>query len=401
MSAFEYQALDAGGSTRRGIAQGDSARLVRQQLRSEGLTPLSVSPVDAGQTAKGAGFRGFSNRELSLILRQLASLVGAAQPLDEALTTIAAQSDRLASRRVLHALRARVAEGQSLAAAMQSFAGLFPTWVWSTLAAGEKSGQLESVLERLADHAESRESMLRSLAMSMIYPMLIVLVAILVISAMMVYVVPKVVRVFDQSQQALPWLTSTLITVSNWLQANGWQLVLALLLISLALVVAWRTTALAEHWQGMLLKLPITSRIQKTLNTARFSRTLAMLAGSGVPLLEALPIAAEVMPNRVMRRSVLRAAEQVREGQSLSIALESDGHFTPLALRLIASGEQSGQLDSLLDKTAAIHERDLETSMQGLMTILQPLMILLVGGLVLLIVLAIMLPILNFNQLVT
>ncbi len=399
MGAFEYRALDAGGKTQKGWLQGDSARHVRQQLRERGLTPLSVDPTEAAAASRSTRSGRLNGRERALVLRQLATLAKAGIPLADVLGTVAEQSRHGAVRGMLAAMRASVMEGRALAGAMAVFPAAFPNWVTQAVGAGEQAGKLDQVLDRLADYAENRDSLVREIGLTLLYPVVIVIVALLVVIAMMVYVVPRVVRVFDQAGQELPWLTRVLIAVSDALQAHGVLLAVAAAAVVLGGLAAFRLTSFRSAVQSLLLRLPLIGGLVRDMNTARFSRTLSLLVGSGVPLLEALPVAERAMSSEPMRRAAREAAVQVREGVALARALERTGRFPPVTVRLIDSGEQSGGLAPMLERAAASQERDLQTAGQAFMALLQPALILLVGGFVLLIVLAVMLPILNFNQL--
>ncbi len=401
MGAYEYSALDERGHRKRGVLQGDTARQIRQLLRDRGLSPLAVEPV--GESAGFAAFgfrRGLSTAEAALILRQLASLTGAGIALEEALATVAEQAERTAAKRILVALRARVMEGHSLSHAMAEFPRAFPNLVRATVAAGEQSGHLDRVLERLADYSESREQLGRKVLLAVLYPAIVTAVAIATVVGLLAYVVPQVVSMFDSLDASLPPLTRVLIATSGFLQSWGRTLAVVVLLTPAAAWFALRAPAVRRRWHRAVLAMPVAGRTIRALNTARFTRTLSILTASAVPLLDALRIAAGVMGNVPMREAVLRAQARVREGTSLNQALAVTGLFPPMVTRLIASGEKSGELEDMLERAADQQDREVTNTIAVLMGILEPALILIVGALVLTIVLAILLPIFQMNQLI-
>ena len=398
MPAFAYHALDADGRTRKGVLQADTARAARASLRERGLNALDVSPV-SDAAAMGEGDRGLSAAQLALLTRQLSALIGSGLPIDEALGALAEGSEgRLRSRLV--SLRARVMEGVTLANAMAESPNTFPVLYRATIAAGEASGRLDTVLARLADYTESREALRSKVILALAYPILLTCVALLVVAGLMIWVVPQVIGVFEQAQQALPWATRVLIAVSDAVERFGLWLLLPPFLLVMAGIAVARTPTLRRSWQRAVLKAPVIGRLVRAAETARFSRTLALLVSSAVPLLEALNIASQVVGNAVLREALGKASLRVREGQGLARALEETGQFPPVALRLVASGEKSGRLDTMLFDAATQQERELDTALGVATTVLGPGVILLVGGLVLFIVLAILLPIFSLNTLV-
>jgi general secretion pathway protein F len=396
MPAFEYSALDAEGRRARGVLQADTARAARAQLRERGLNPLSVDEARAGT---GPGGRRLGAAERALMLRQLATLVGSGLPIDESLAALAEGSaGRLRSQ--VMALRARVLEGSTLAAAMAEFPGSFPALYRSSVAAGEAAGKLDAVLARLADYAESRDALSRRIVLALAYPLLLSTVALGVVAALMVWVVPQVIGVFAQFGRALPLPTRILVALSELVQAHGGWLLLLVVAAIVGAVLALRRPALRARLDAVSLRIPVWGRLARALDTARFARTLALLTSAAVPLLEALNIASGVVANQVLARALAQAAVRVREGQALSKALADSGQFPPVALRLIASGERSGRLDAMLGEAAAQQERELDTALGVAMAALGPGVILLVGGLVLFVVLAILLPIFQINSLI-
>lgn len=397
MPAFSYHALDADGRARRGVLQADTARTARAQLRERGLNALAVAPV-SGPERTGHGRGGLSAAQLALLTRQLSSLIGSGLPIDEALGALADGSEGMLRARLV-ALRARVMEGATLAAAMAESPRAFPALYRASIAAGETAGQLDTVLARLADYTESRKTLRSKVMLALTYPALLTLVALAVIIGLMIWVVPQVIGVFERMQQELPWATQVLMNLSGLVERFGLWLLLPLLLpIALGIAIL-RLPALRLHWDGLVLRIPLLGRLLRAADTARFARTLALLTGSAVPLLEGLNIAAQVVGNGVLREALGKVAVRVREGQGLARALEESGQFPPVALRLIASGEKSGRLDAMLSDAAAQQEHELDTALGVATAVLGPGVILLVGALVLFIVLAILLPIFSLNSL--
>ncbi|TVQ35483.1 MAG: type II secretion system protein GspF [Wenzhouxiangella sp.] len=396
MGAFEYQAL-SGSKATRGVVQADTARAARAQLRERGLIPLDIQAVEAEQSSTGFALGG--GRDRALLLRQLATLLKAGLILEEVLSVLVEQTDSSAQRRQLGAIRSRVMEGQSLSAAMAEHPRLFPTLYTAAIAAGERAGRLESVLERLADYAEQREEMNRGIGLALIYPLLLALIAVAVVWGLIGFVVPRVIGVFEQTAQELPLLTVSLLALSDFIANWGLWLLIGLALLGVVAGMALRRPEPRARLDAVLLRLPVIGRLVRARQTASFTRTLAILTASAVPLVEALRVAASVVQNSIVRRDIERAAAQVREGMSLTRALENSTWLPPMARRLIAGGERSGELAPMLEHAAAIQERDLQAATTVLLAVLQPTLILLVGLMVLYIVLAIMLPILNMSQL--
>lgn len=397
MPAFEYSALDAGGRRSRGVLQADTARAARAQLRERGLNPLSVEETRAA--AQGAGGRSLGSGQRALLMRQLATLVASGLPIDESLAALAEGSEGRLRSQVM-ALRARVLEGSTLAAAMAEYPGSFPALYRASVAAGEAAGRLDGILLRLADYAESRDALARRVLLALTYPLLLSTVAIAVVAGLMVWVVPQVIGVFSQFGQALPLPTRILVALSAFVQGYGFWLLLGLVVLAVGAVLVLRLPAARAALDALSLRVPVWGPLVRALDTARFARTLALLTGAAVPLLEALSIASQVVQNQHLRDALARAALRVREGQTLSRALADSGQFPPVAVRLIASGERSGRLDAMLGEAALQQERALDTALGVAMAALGPGVILLVGGLVLFVVLAILLPIFQINTLV-
>jgi general secretion pathway protein F len=402
MSAFEYSALDHKGRSQKGVLEGDHARQIRTQLRDRGLTPLSVVAVHQNtpqKTAKPSNLR-LSATELALLTRQLATLISAGMAIDETLQAVAQQAERKSMISMLLAVRAKVTEGHSLAEGLTLFPKVFPKMFQATVTAGEQSGHLALILERLADYTENRQHLRQKTLLALFYPALLTLVAVVVMVGLLTFVVPQVVQVFVSMKQSLPWLTQALIDFSYFLRHWGGVLLLLLLLAVWMWRYAWRWLAFRCWVHRQFLHWPVISRLVRGANVARFTRTLSILLDSGVPLLEALSLSQEVVSNCLLRQAVVDASEEVRQGGSLSAALGKSGLFPPMMVHLIASGENSGQLAQMLNRAAVHQERELETVIAVVLGLFEPLLILFMGGLVLLIVLAILLPIFDLNQLV-
>jgi general secretion pathway protein F len=404
LSAYEYSALDARGRTRKGLIEGDTPRHARSQLRDQGLTPLEISEVTETRRPGGLGLRrgggGMSSTELSLFTRQLATLVRSGLPLDESLTAVSEQSERKHVQRVALGVRASVVEGNPLAAALNQFPNVFPPLFRATVEAGESSGKLDHILERLADYVEKRQAMQQKIMLAAFYPAILTVVALGVVLLLLTYVVPQVVDVFASIDQELPGLTQGLIATSDFLRDNG-LILLVLGAVGLA-GFSWmmRREAFRRKVHRLVLRLPLIGRLTRGANTGRFTRTLGILFGSGVPILDAMQIGTQVVTNLPMREAIDAAAVKVREGMPLSRALQQSKLFPPITVHLIASGESSGKLDDMLERAADNQEREVETLVAALMGVFEPLLILTMGGVVLVIVLAILLPIFDLNQLV-
>lgn len=408
MGAFEFAALDKSGKEKKGVLEGDSPRSVRQQLRDQGLIPLSVDEVAQKEIRAGEkkGFslsirRGISATDLALITRQLATLVHSGLPLDEATSTVARQCEKPRLRSLMLGVRARVMEGHSLADGLGKFPHVFPELYRATVAAGEQSGHLDTILERLADYTEARQQMTQRVQMAMFYPAILTFMAIAVVAVLLGYVVPQVVEVFEDMGQTLPLMTRILIAVSGGFRDYGLYGFIILALIATAIVYVLKKPGPKYKFHGFLLRLPLLGRFTRGVNTSRFARTLSILAASGVPVLEALRIAGEVVSNLPMREAVKMAAIKVREGAPLARSLEQSGYFPPMTVNLIGSGEVSGNLEEMLERAATNQEREQETQISFLMSMLEPVLIIVMGLVVLFIVLATLLPIFNMNQLIS
>ena len=400
MQAYEYQALTETGATARGVIQADSARSARSQLRDRGLIPLEVQEVEESQRRSGAGLGG-QGRERALLLRQMSALLAAGLPLEEVLSVLVEQAEQSRSRRQLGAIRARVMEGQSLSAAMAEQPRLFPPLFSASVAAGERAGALDGVLDRLATFAEQREEMRRSFSLALVYPVVLTVIAIAVVWGLIGFVVPRVVGVFEQASRELPLLTRSLLALSEFIAGWGWLVLIVLAALAIGSILALRQPDLRLRFDGWLLRVPVLGRLARSRETATLTRTLAILVTSAVPLVDALRVAGEVIGNLRIRADVASAGAQVREGVSLTQSLGRFEWLPPMARRLLAGGERSGELAPMLEQAARLQERELQTASQLLLAVLQPALILAVGLVVLYIVLAIMLPIMSMSQLLS
>ena len=404
MGAFEFTALDEGGRERKGVLEADTPRQIRQQLREKGWAPLAVAEVKQQEARRQISSpllrRRISAVELALITRQFATLIRSGLPIEEALQTLSRQTEKPRLKSLLMAVRSRVMEGHALATAFEDFPHVFPDLYRATVAAGEQSGYLDAVLERLADYTESRQTLHQKTMLALIYPLIVMGVSLLVVVFLMVYVVPEIVQVFEGMGQKLPLLTRSLIATSDFIRDNGIVLFLGIAAAVAAVRTVLRRSGPKRQLHRFLLRLPMIGRLVRGLNTARFARTLSILTGSGVPVLEALRISATVVANLPMRAAVEDGARRVREGAALHTALEHSGYFPPMTVHLIASGESSGKLEEMLERAAASQEREMEVLITTITELFGPMLILVMGGIVLVIVLAILLPIFDLNQLV-
>lgn len=403
MAAFEYIALDSSGRERKGVLEGDTARQVRQLLREQNLLPVRVTEVSQTERRGKLTFslrRGVSAADLALLTRQLATLVCSGLPLEEALLAASEQSEKPRVRTIVMGVRAKVMEGHSLADGLAEFPAVFPELYRATVAAGEQSGHLDTVLERLADYTESREQLRSRTINAMLYPVLLFSVCILIVFMLLTFVVPKIVRQFESSKQELPVLTQALIGLSDFIRDWGWVLLGGIVLAAVLFSRWLRDRNARRRFHALLLRLPLVGKVVRGTNSARFARTFATLTSSAVPVLEALRIAGEVVTNLPMRDAIEVAAARVREGAPIGKSLGASKIFPPMMIHLIASGETSGNLEAMLDRAAANQEHEMDAILGAVVGLLGPVMILVMGGLVLLIVLAMLLPIFQMNELI-
>ena len=400
MEAFQYQALDAAGRTVSGVVQAETARQARMQMRAQGLLPSMIGKVHARERARQAWARGISAAELSLLTRQMATLLDSGLTMEQALNALIEEAATPIAREVLTGIKTEVTAGLSLAGALGAYEKSFPDFYRALVHGGEESGALPTVLQHLADYLDARQALKQKTGLALLYPILVTIVAILIVTGLLVYVVPQVVQVFQQSRQSLPLLTRALIASSDFLRGT-WPYLVTVVIGGLAAArVALRRDAARRRWHALLLRLPWLGALIRGVNTSRFASTLAILVGGGVPLLTALASGARVMTNMVLRDAVEQAIERVREGASLARALGETRAFPPLLVHLVASGESSGKLEQMLERAARLETLALERRLTVFLTLLEPAMILVMGGIVLLIVLAVLLPIIEINQLV-
>lgn len=408
MGAFSYRALNEAGKSVKGVMEGDSERQVRSLLRAKKLKPLEVLSVNGKtDTAASSGFSllprpraRLNTRDLSLVTRQLASLVKSGLPLDEALHATARQNTKQHVKQILLQVRTKVLEGFSLAQAMGELPGAFNEMYRALVRAGESSGYLGPVLERLADYTQNSQAMQQRIKLAMIYPIVLFIVSISVIVLLMAFVVPDLVKIFDQNKRQLPLLTEMLIATSDFVINWGIYCFFALVAAVIGLRRLLKIDAYQLRWHRWQLKLPVIGNLVRQVNSARFAATLSLLSSSGVPLLQALTIAGQVMSNRLLQASCEQVTNAVREGSSLYRAMDNAGTFPPLLVQLVASGETNGTLPQQLDNAAKDQERELEGVLGMTMGLLEPLTIVFMGVSVCLIVLAILMPILDLNKLV-
>ena len=406
MTAYRYQALNSAGKLIKGVLEGDSERQVRSQLRGQDMRPVEVA--EANNTAKSGKpgwdlslyFSRVSVGDLALITRQLATLVEANLPLDEALQAAAEQSRSSRIKGMLLQVRSRVAEGHTLAYAMGEFPSVFNEMYRAMVNAGEHAGYLGPVLQQLADYTEQRQYTGQKLKMAMIYPFILLGVAVAVVLLLLVFVVPELVGIFAHSNRELPGLTRGLIATSDFFQQYGLWLVIGLCAAFFIARRLLRDPQRKKRWHRLLLSIPGISGVLISMDTARFASTLSILMASGVPLLESLRIAGQVLTNLVLREDSEAVSEHVQEGASLNRALRESGRFPPMMVHMVASGEASGELETMLDRSATNQERELEMTLGTLMSLFEPLMVVFMGGMVLTIVLAILLPIFDLNTMV-
>jgi len=405
VTAYRYRALNSQGKIVKGVLEGDSERQVRAQLRGQEMRPVEVAAANkADSSASGFSastvFSRISVGDLALVTRQLATLVEANLPLDEALQAAAEQSRSTKIKGMLLQVRSRVAEGHTLAHAMGEFPRVFNEMYRAMVNAGEHAGFLGPVLQQLAEYTEQRQYTGQKLKMAMIYPFILVGVAFAVVLLLLVFVVPELVGIFEHSKRELPALTRGLIATSDFFQNYGAWLLAGLAVAFLAFQRLLRNPVRKKRWHALLLRIPGISRIVIAMDTARFASTLSILMASGVPLLESLRIAGQVLTNLVLRQDSQEVAERVQEGSSLNRALRESGRFPPMMVHMVASGEASGELEGMLERSATNQERELEMTMGTLMSLFEPLMVVFMGGMVLTIVLAILLPIFDLNTMV-
>ena len=405
MPAFRYQALNGEGKLVKGVMEGDSDRQVRSMLRQKQLRPVEITVALGASGARESGRFQLRNRrlsagELALMTRQMSTLVASALPLDECLQAVAEQSRRSAVKSMMLQIRSKVSEGHTLAHALNQFPQAFGEMYRAMVNAGEEAGQLAPVLEQLAHYTETRQHTAQKLQMALIYPIVLIAVAIAVVAALMIFVVPELIGIFTHSKKALPPLTVGLIWLSDFLRDYALVCLIGLVGSIWLFRRALRDPQRRKKWHQFLLRIPGLRGVFVALDSARFASTLSILMASGVPLIHALRIAGSVMTNLVMRQASGAVSVKVQEGSSLSRALSQEVFFPPMMVHMVASGEASGDLEKMLERSATNQERELEMTLGAIMGLFEPAMVVLMGGLVLTIVLAILLPIFDLNTMV-
>jgi general secretion pathway protein F len=405
MAGFKYQAMDSTGKLKKGVLEVDSLRQARANLREDGLIPLEVEALVQQEKTAGARRVAFSRRkisasDLSLITRQFATLIGSGLTIEQTMNALIEQAESEQQRQILAGIRGEVLAGNTLSASMGQYPHVFPELYRTLVRAGEQSGQLSEVLSRLANYTEDSQALRSKVTLAFVYPGIITLVAVCVITGLLTYVVPQVVEVFRNTNQTLPLLTRLLIGLSDFLRTTGIFWLIAIAIGVWLFSRAMRAEPFRLRVHKFLLRVPVVGRLIRGINTARLASTLAILTGSRVPLLTALQAGVGVMNNLPMKNALEEAQRMVREGASLSRSLGASKMFPPVMVHLIASGEASGKLDTMLERVATQQSREIETRVSTLTALLEPLLILAMGVMVLIIVLAILLPIFELNQLV-
>jgi general secretion pathway protein F len=404
MAAFEYVALDQAGRQKKGVIEGDTPRQIRQLLRDKKLIPLEVDSVAVSQKKKkqqgqsGLFQTKISAADLALITRQIATLVRASIPVEETIKAVGEQCEKPKQRSMLMGIRARVVEGHTLADALSEYPGVFSELYRSMVAAGEKSGHLDLVLERLADYTESRQEIQSKISGALVYPIILTVVSVGIVGFLLGFVVPEITSSFTQSGQELPWITQALLDMSEFVKAWGLLSFIGIIASIVGFKYILRDPKMRLKWDRFKLKSWGLGKVIRGMNSARFARTLAILNQSSVPLLEGMKIAGDVMSNVELQRAVKEASVRVREGAGLKISLQQCGYFPPMMLHMIASGENSGQLEQMLDRAADNQERQFDNLVSAMMNMIGPVMILIMGSFVFTIVLAIMLPVFKLSE---
>jgi len=402
MAAFEYQAVDGDGKTQKGLIEADTAKQARQQLRGMSLMPLEIGEVTSRESSGVSKSRRskINVATLSLITRQLATLISAGQPVESAYHAVSRQTPKPSAKHVMLAVRARVLEGFPLSEALREFPRIFDSMYCASVHAGEQSGLLDVVMERLADYMEAKQDLQRRTGQALIYPILLSVVAFGLVTALLTFVVPKIVQVFEGFDQELPMVTTWLIAISDFFKSYGVALIIGVILVVIIYSQLVKLPKFRILRDRFLLRLPYIAYLVRLANTARFTRTMSILVSSGVTALDSMHISTEVINSQPIKASVERAATRVREGEHISVALEKTGYFGPLVLQLVQNGEASGRLGEMLERSARAEETEFAGVTALFVALFEPAMILLMGVVVLFIVLAILVPIFDMNELV-
>lgn len=398
MGAYQYRAINASGNNDKGVIEADSERQARQFLREKKLIPVEITAINRDKNKSNR--LKISAADLSLLTRQLATLLAAGIPLEEALKGVSEQTEKEKARTLLIGVRAKVLEGYSLAQAMDKYPEAFSTLYRATVGAGERTGRLDLVLEKLADYTESQQKNRQKVQQALIYPALMVLVSIGIISFLLAFVVPKIIDVFSDTGQTLPTATYVLIYLSDLIKSKGLY-ILAAVIITLAIFKrSLRQEKVKTQWDALLLNLPVTSYLFRTVNVSRYIHTFGILFAAGVNVLEAMRVSADLISNNIIREAFNKAAIKVKEGQGISKSLKETGFLSAMTVHLIASGEKSGRLSEMMERAAAHLDNEVKRLIDTALTLLEPLIILFMGAVVLFIVLATLLPVFSMEQLV-
>ena len=401
MPAYRFEAFDAAGRSRRGLLEAETPRAARTALRGRGLFPAQIEALSSEARPPLAGWRRrLGAARLTLLTGQLAALTQAGLTIEHALAALIEQADDARTHAMLAAVRNDIAAGASVGAALDARPADFPEFYRALVRSGEEAGALPAVLQHLADYLEARDALLSRTGLALLYPLIVTFAALLIAGGLLVYVVPQVAQAFQGAHQTLPLLTRALLATSDALR-EAWPWLAAVMLVAGAgTAAALRNTRLRMHWHRMLLRLPLLGGALRNAESARLASVLAILLGGGVPLLAALASAGRASGNLAVRSALEAAAERVRQGSGLAQALAAPRVFSPLLIHLTASGERTGRLAAMLERAGAMEARTLARRLAAFLTIFEPVLILALGGFVLLIVLAILLPIMEINQLV-
>jgi general secretion pathway protein F len=398
MGAYHYQALNKTGSTTKGIIEADSERQARQLLRERGMIPTQIRTLAKQQKTRRKG--RLSAQDLALFTRQLATLLAAGIPVEESLRGVSEQTEKDKVRELIIGVRAKVVEGYALAHAMAEFPNAFPELYRATIGAGEQTGRLDLVLEKLADYTENQQETKQKIQQALIYPSLMIIVSTTIISFLLAFVVPKIIDVFTTSGQSLPDMTIVLISISAFLRSYGLIILLVIFLLIIIFQRSLKNPKIRTAWHRILLRLPVVSYLSRSVNVARYIHTFGILFAAGVSVLETMRVSASLVTNLVMRDAFNVATSRVREGTAINQALKDTGFLKPMATHLIASGEKSGQIAVMMGRAASHMDNEVKRLIDTALTLLEPLVILFMGAVVLFIVLATLLPIFSMEQLV-
>jgi general secretion pathway protein F len=405
LPVFRYEAVDDVGKTKKGVVNADSARAARVELRTQGLVPVSLDIIttqvdEAGNVKRRSFGDKLSTNELALFTRQLASLLEASLPLEQAFSALLEQAERTYVRDLVASIRSEIMSGSSLSNALSQHPNDFAEIYRALVSSGEQIGQLSRVLSRLADYIERRNALVQKVRLAFTYPAIVTVVAFAIVIFLLTYVVPQIVSVFASTKQKLPLLTVMMLAVSEFVRSYGLYVGAALIAAFFAWRNALKNPEIKYRWHSWLLTAPLYGKFERSLNTARFASTLAITTGSGVPILRALQTSRDTLSNVAMRDQVEEATASVREGIGLARALSAHKHFPPMLIHMIRAGEVTGELPAMLERASTAQEQDLERRALTIAGLLEPALILVMGVVVLLIVLAVLMPIIEINQLV-